>query len=161
MKKLIILALLLTVPIVIEARYSFKNLTDYQCMVANIFFEARGETIQGMQAVAKVTMNRAKSNRYPSSICAVVFQRKQFSWTHQQSWKVINRIVTGQVNHLKGKDLQAYTIAQIIAHNAVTGKLLVPKLKDSMYYHATYVNPKWARKMQRVAKVGSHIFYKG
>ena len=31
-------------------------------------------------------------------------------------------------------------------------------LKDALYYHADYVNPKWNK--EQVTKIGQHIFYK-
>jgi spore germination cell wall hydrolase CwlJ-like protein len=159
-KKLLLLFLLATAPVAIEAKH-WSNKTDFQCMIANLYFEARGEGIEGMKAVAKVTMNRVKSKRYPSTICAVIFQRKQFSWTHQQKWKTIDKIMQGKVEKLRGKDLQAYKNAVIIASAAVNNKLHIRKLEGSMFYHANYVSPKWARKMQKVAIVGTHVFYRG
>jgi spore germination cell wall hydrolase CwlJ-like protein len=29
-----------------------------------------------------------------------------------------------------------------------------------LHYHATYVNPKWAKQGQMVASAGAHVFYK-
>lgn len=159
-KKLLLLFVLAITPIAIEAKH-WSNKTDFQCMIANLYFEARGEGIEGMKAVAKVTMNRVKSKRYPSTVCGVVFQRKQFSWTHQQKWKAIDRIMQGNVSKLRGKDLQAYKNAVIIASSAVENKINIRSLDGSMFYHATYVKPKWARKMHRVAVVGTHVFYRG
>lgn len=159
-KKLLLLCLLVAAPAVIEAKH-WANKSDFQCMIANLYFEARGEGTEGMKAVAKVTMNRVKSKRYPGTICGVVFQRKQFSWTHQQKWKVIDKIMQGNVSKLRGKDLQAYKNAVIIASSAVENKINIQSLDGSMFYHATYVKPKWARKMQKVAVVGTHVFYRG
>lgn len=152
--------LLLLVPATSTAK-KHEGFSDYQCMVANLYFEARGEGYEGMKAVAAVTMNRVKSKRYPPNVCAVVFQRKQFSWTHQKRWGHIKRIMQGDTTGLKAGDLQAYNLAVFVAKRSVRGTLNVPKLEGSMYYHATYVNPTWARKMQKVARVGTHIFYRG
>lgn len=159
MKKYILLILML-VPFAVGAKIE-TGLTPLQCMTANIYFEARSESIKGMEAVAHVTMNRVKSKRYPKSVCAVVFQRKQFSWTHQKSWKEINKIVSGSVRGMKKHDRIAYEKAHKIAVQSMIGLANVPGLDNSMFYHATYVKPRWASKMQRVAKIGVHIFYKG
>lgn len=156
MKKLIIFLFML-VPFSVGAKIE-TGLTPLQCMTANIYFEARSESTRGMEAVAHVTMNRVKSKRYPKSVCAVVFQRKQFSWTHQKSWKAINAVVTGKVSK---QDKVAYDRAYKIALQSMLGLAKVPGLDNSMFYHATYVNPRWASKMQRVAKIGLHIFYRG
>lgn len=157
-KALIALAAFCVLPVGAKVE---TGLTPLQCMTANIYFEARGESIKGMEAVANVTMNRVKSKRYPKSVCAVVFQRKQFSWTHQQSWGAINKIMQGDTSKMKQQDKLAYTKAYKIAVQSMLGLANVPGLDNSMFYHAAYVQPKWASKMQRVAKIGSHVFYKG
>ena len=51
------------------------------CLAMNIYHEARGEPVKGKLAVAAVTMNRVKAKYYPDTVCEVVWQRKQFSWT--------------------------------------------------------------------------------
>lgn len=151
--------LLLVIPCVTTAKKP-EGFSDYQCMVANLYFEARGEGYEGMKAVAAVTLNRVKSKKYPPNICAVVFQRKQFSWTHQKRWVHIQRIMQGDTSGMKAQDVKAYNLAAKVALRSVRGALKVPKLEGSMYYHAVYVNPKWAGKMQRIARVGTHVFYR-
>lgn len=133
--------------------------TQLDCLTANIFFEARGENAAGMKAVAKVTMNRVASKKYPKTLCAVVFQKMQFSWTHQQDWQSIVRVLKGDMSAFKSKDIAAYSQARIIAQMAVKGLVKIPELKESLWYHTTAVNPKWNRKMQQVAKIGNHVFY--
>ena len=58
---------------------------DLYCLAANLYFEARGESIKGQIAVAEVTLNRVKANQYPNSVCNVVFQRKKFTWVAQET----------------------------------------------------------------------------
>src|SRR4029434_5577000 len=50
------------------------------CWAAAVYFEARGEPIEGQLAVAEVVLNRAASGEYPSSICEVVMQPAQVSF---------------------------------------------------------------------------------
>ena len=52
------------------------------CLAQNIYFEAGIESVAGKAAVARVTINRKASKKFPKTICDVVWQRKQFSWTH-------------------------------------------------------------------------------
>ena len=61
---------------------------EVKCLAKNIYFEARNQSIQGMYAVADVTLNRVKDSRWPSTICAVVKQRDQRrgKWICQFSW---------------------------------------------------------------------------
>lgn len=58
--------------------YSEKQLN---CLAQNIYHESRGESIQGQFAVAFVTLNRTEDENFPRSICGVVYQKGQFSWT--------------------------------------------------------------------------------
>jgi N-acetylmuramoyl-L-alanine amidase len=60
---------------------------EFICLALNDYFEARGESLAGRLAVAKVVMNRAMDKRYPKNVCAVIKQNKsrlsnrcQFSW---------------------------------------------------------------------------------
>ena len=55
---------------------------QHECLAMNIYHEARGERMEGQIAVAQVTLNRAAHEEWPSTICDVVYQPKQFSWTH-------------------------------------------------------------------------------
>ena len=52
------------------------------CGAQNIYHESRGESNLGQIAVAQVVRNRVESQKYPNTICEVVWQPKQFSWTH-------------------------------------------------------------------------------
>lgn len=47
---------------------------QFQCLAEALYFEARGESLQGQFAVAEVIMNRVDSPRFPGSICGVVNQ---------------------------------------------------------------------------------------
>jgi len=52
------------------------------CGAQNIYHESRGESNLGQIAVAHVVRNRVESPKYPNTVCEVVWQPKQFSWTH-------------------------------------------------------------------------------
>lgn len=108
---------------------------ELECLATNVYREARGEPFAGQVAVAKVTLNRVKDERYPKTICKVVYQRYQFSWTAKY--------------HNVVYDMNSLTAAI----TAITSK---SKFKAT-HYHATYVNPRW--NLKRIAKIGNHIFY--
>ena len=55
-----------------------RNLTACK---KNIYFEAGNQSLSGKEAVALVTLNRMRASNYPDTVCGVVYQRKQFSWT--------------------------------------------------------------------------------
>ena len=54
---------------------------DIKCLTDTAYMEARGEGVRAMALVQDVVLNRVDGSRWPSSVCAVVYQRKQFSWS--------------------------------------------------------------------------------
>lgn len=119
------------------------------CMAKNIYYEAASESFEGKLAVAQVTMNRANSPKFPSTICGVVYQKT--GNTYQFSW------VGENVGPIRSK--YAWEECLIVAKKALTEKHLhdtIYKTK-AMYYHNTSVNPGW--KLKYVAKIGNHLFY--
>ena len=122
------------------------------CLAQAIYFEARSETIEGQFAVGRVVLNRVNDARYPDTICGVVFQnqnwvdRCQFSFAcdafsdnpyEKASWKMARRIA-----------------------NLVQSDWLPDDLGAATHYHADYVSPGWANRMDKTASVGRHIFYR-
>ena len=53
---------------------------ELQCLAGAVYFESRGEPLDGQLAVAQVIINRAESGQFPESYCSVVHQRSQFSF---------------------------------------------------------------------------------
>tara|TARA_R110001606_G_scaffold344577_1_gene493338 strand:+ start:1154 stop:1696 length:543 start_codon:yes stop_codon:yes gene_type:complete len=52
------------------------------CMAQNIFYEARGESLKGKQAVGNVVLNRVDHKKYPDTVCGVVYEAKRYSWNN-------------------------------------------------------------------------------
>lgn len=120
--------------------------SEINCLTENVFWEARGESKRGMKAVAQVTINRTKAKPFPSSICGVVWEPKQFSWT-----------VKNQRDNTRNGIEIAYNIAYEAYHKGYADKQL--EKSGAIYYHATYVKPNWSSKMAMVATIGTHKFY--
>lgn len=124
------------------------------CLAQNMFFEARNEGPVGMMAVGVVTLNRVHSPKYPDNVCDVVWQRKQFSWTHDGKHDDPSR-------HNTHFDQQAWKDAQSIATQLLSLDTLPETgLEGATMYHADYVQPYWTTHFEPVKVVGSHIFYK-
>ena len=119
------------------------------CIATAVYHEARGESVEGQLAVARVIMNRAASGKYPSSWCGTVKQPWQFSFVNPR---------TGAIPYIdQASDCWAKAVA--ITRLAVTNA--VPSLEsDVLWYHASYVAPSWGRRLNRVEKIGTHIFYR-
>ena len=117
------------------------------CLATAVYFESMGESLEGQLAVAQVVINRARSGKYPTTLCAVVKQKAQFSFVRSGQFP---RVDAG---------CQAWRKAQAIARIA-TGKMAQVIPTDVLWYHADYVAPKWRNNLQRVEKIGAHIFYR-
>jgi spore germination cell wall hydrolase CwlJ-like protein len=119
------------------------------CMAKNLYYEAAMESYEGKLAVAQVTMNRANSSKFPSTICEVVYQKT--NKTYQFSW------VGEKVNEVRNK--YAWEECLIVAKKALTENKLHDTIyrTQAMYYHNTSVNPRW--KLKYVTKIGNHLFY--
>lgn len=124
------------------------------CLAKNIYHEAGYEPFEGKVAVAQVTMNRSQSDRYPSDICQVVYQKNvimervvcQFSWHCDSASKN------------KPLNNSAYKESYEVAKKVLLEGFRLDILKDAMYYHADYVKPGWS--MPKIGQIGRHIFYK-
>lgn len=117
------------------------------CMATAVYFEARGEAIEGQLAVADVVMNRASSGKYPPSWCEVVKQPWQFSFVRHGEFPTIDY------------DSDAWRKAQGVTRLAIANVARsVPS--DVLWYHADYVAPSWGKRLSYVNKIGAHIFYR-
>ena len=110
------------------------KIKELQCLATNVYKEARGEPMRGQIAVARVTLNRAI---YPKTICGVVYEPHQFSWT--KSYK--------QVVY----DLTALN-ASIIAYNATDDF-------KATHYHNQSVKPSWRKRLKEGVTINNHTFY--
>ncbi|HEX8442930.1 MAG TPA: cell wall hydrolase [Allosphingosinicella sp.] len=128
--------------------FAETDLTDgeQECLAGAIYFEAKGEPLEGQLAVAEVVLNRSKSGRFPTTICGVVKQKSQFSFIRGGRFPPIQ------------KSSAAWRKAIAIAHVAMQD-LATSRAGSAMFFHATYVSPSW-RGLKRVAQVGNHIFYR-
>lgn len=119
---------------------------EQECLAGAVYFEARSEPLQGQLAVADVVINRASSGRYPTTICAVVTQRAQFSFIRNGRFPEADR------------SSEAWRRAVAIARIA-RERLANQVAPNVLWYHADYVAPVWRRNLTRVSKIGAHIFY--
>lgn len=117
---------------------------ELQCMAGAIYFEAKGEPLSGQLAVAGVIRNRAKSGRFPKSVCSVVTQPGQFSFVRG------GRVPAIAMN-------RQYHTAVAVARVALADAWDSPA-PGAMYFHARRVAPGWHR--EQVAAIGNHLFYR-
>lgn len=126
---------------------------EQTCLATGIYFEARGESLRGQAAVAQVILNRVRNPTYPNTICGVVYQNDHWRNRCQFSFAcdgIKDRILSP--SH--------YKTAQDIAMAVTAGKIFIEEVGSSTHYYAQYVSPRWARSMEKMKKIGLHIFYR-
>lgn len=117
---------------------------ELRCLAGAVYFESRGESLVGQLAVAHVVLNRARSGRFPKSLCGVVHQKSQFSFVRGGKMPAIRN--GSQWNN-------AVAIAQIARDGS--WKNHAP---GALFFHARYVSPGWRK--TRIAQIDNHIFYR-
>jgi spore germination cell wall hydrolase CwlJ-like protein len=158
--------------IVQEEYFTREQDPQAYCLAENIYFEARSDSVAGQVAVADVVINRMFDSRYPDTICGVVHDgpvreswktrqtedpndavyypiknRCQFSWYCDGKAEVIN-------------DRKAWIKAQYIAYQMLYADRYRGITEGATHYHAHYVKPTWAEKIQYIDSIGSHKFYR-
>lgn len=137
-----------------EVAIKEKNLKNYSqetlyIFAKNLYFENRSSKASDVEIaqVGYVVLNRMASGRYPKTVEGVVYQRKQFSWTHD-----------GKSDNML--DLKAKARALRIAKGVLEGT--IPNIVGDAdhYLNKNLSNAKWWSKMHFKGRVGNHWFYK-
>lgn len=158
MKYLLILLWLFPSKIACE-QLSYLN-NELGWLAANIYFEARNQGEIGMKIVRDVTLNRVQNGKYGIGPIGVITKRKQFSWTHQQSWDSIQKRIRGATSDLNTKDVLALQQSYKIASDGLYGaSRAIPE--GVLYYHTTAVNPSWNKGLKPYGTYGLHVLYYG
>ncbi|MBX4907998.1 MULTISPECIES: cell wall hydrolase [Rhizobium] len=126
---------------------------EQQCLASGIYFEARGESVKGQAAVAQVILNRVRNPAYPKSICGVVYQNED--WRNRCQFSFACDAIRDRVN-----SQYHWRVARDVAMAVTSGKIWLPQVGSATHYHAVYVRPKWAKTMEKVGRIGLHVFYR-
>ncbi|WP_184455157.1 cell wall hydrolase [Rhizobium aethiopicum] len=126
---------------------------EQQCLASGIYFEARGESVKGQAAVAQVILNRVRNPAYPKSICGVVYQNED--WRNRCQFSFACDSIKDRVN-----SQYHWRVARDVAMAVTSGKIWLPQVGSATHYHAVYVRPKWAKTMEKVGRIGLHVFYR-
>jgi len=117
-----------------------------ECLAKNIYYEAPDEPYEGKLAVATVTMNRVAHPQFPNSVCEVVYQPWQFSWTMQRNLRPV-------------RHLRVFDEALRIARSVINDNRRLLSIRNAMYYHNQTVTPRWSFTMSPIQRIGGHTFY--
>ena len=118
-------------------------------LALNMYHEARGEGVDGMAMVGEVTLNRVAHPRFPNTVCEVVYQRNQFSWTHS-------------IKDHTPKEEIAWTQALELSEQILNNEYEMFNTGATHYLNPSLVTrlPKWAKQLELIGRVGNHLFYR-
>lgn len=121
------------------------NRHEVECLTKTIYFEARGEPVKGQMAVAWVTLNRVKHEKFPDTVCGVVHQPGQYSWVGK-GYKIRNWGLYFKLEKLAKSMIRAY-------NNGIVPNQ-IKQVKNAIFFDSLV--PDRAR---GAVKIGSHNFY--
>jgi spore germination cell wall hydrolase CwlJ-like protein len=128
---------------------------ERKCLVNALYYEARSEGKAGINAVASVIENRKNHKDYPEGYCAIIQQRRQFSYTllHKPDVQALEW-------RLKASDKVAYGYVSDVADSMLEGRF-EPTLPSNVIYYATSrISNAWIKTKKIYATIGNHRFYK-
>ena len=142
---------------------------EVYCLAKNVYYESKGEDIQGQFAVASVTVNRTKDPRFPDSVCEVVKQSViikgtntrvcAFSWYCEGDKKkdLLLRNRDGTVNQ---HAIEQFQVASIVAIKVLSGSVPDNTNGATHFYNPSIAQPAWASQLKKTARYGNHDFHR-
>ena len=144
-----------------EGRFTFdtidnlpkpKATSEMKCLAEAIYFEARGEAIEGQYAVGEVIINRVLSKDFPNSVCGVISEGA-------------SRLNACQFSYNCDGKLETITEKKIYERILKLSKMLLePSARfltsGATFYHSKLVSPSWSKKFIKTNEIGNHVFYK-
>jgi hypothetical protein len=132
-----------------------RKAVESECLAEVLYYEARGEGIDGQKAVAEVVLQRTLNHDYPETVCGVVYDGVQpdrrdcqFSFACDGSMR-------------KPKDAAVWTHIRALAEKIMAGAVPLSGVTGrAIAYHSVDVTPGWADGMLKTAQIGNHVFYK-
>jgi spore germination cell wall hydrolase CwlJ-like protein len=124
---------------------------DLECLTQAVYYEARGESRGGQQAVAQVVLNRVRHPAFPKSVCGVVFQGARYGGCQ------FSFACDGSVH--RPVEIRAWRRAETVAAKALDGAVM-GEVGSATHFHVIGLTPGWRNRMTQVALVGQHVFYR-
>ena len=151
----------------LEDQEKFLKLIDGELLGLTLYFEARGEPVQGIIAVGNVVRTRAKERKkdYKEIILTPkTFGYEQFSYLNTNDSQY-SKAVTMAQDFIAGKMPEDLTGAlqecRWLAYGIINGSLRDNTKGANHYFNPKVCNPSWADKMTITCKIGNHVFLRG
>lgn len=122
-----------------------------QCLATAALYEA-GTDRRGQKAVIQVVLNRLALPQYPKTICGVVYQGATRTTGCQFSFTCDGSLV-------RRPEHAGWRGARAAARRALSGYVFKP-VGTATHYHADWTVPYWMPTLDKIAQVGTHIFYR-
>ena len=134
---------------------SARLAAESQCLAEAMYYEARGEGVDGQKAVAEVVLQRTRNRHYGNTVCSVVYEGIepgrldcQFSFACDGSRE-------------RAKEEPIWQETKLMAEKIMTGQTKLGGLTgQAVAYHNVDVTPFWSANMYRTAQIGNHVFYR-
>jgi len=127
---------------------------EQRCLAEVMYYEARGEGVEGEEAIAEVVFHRMHHRGYPGSICGVVYQGMADAPACQFSF-----VCNGEMR--RPKVPADWSRAKLLAAKILSGYTVLGNITGgATSFHAVDVEPDWAGSLERTVQIGNHIFYK-
>lgn len=121
------------------------------CLASAMWYEA-GDDERGQRSVGQVILNRVRHPAFPSTVCGVVFQGSerrtgcQFTFTCDGALQ-------------RTPSLLSFTRARATARSMLNGAVDA-EVGLATHYHTDWVHPVWSAEMEKLARVGTHLFFR-
>jgi spore germination cell wall hydrolase CwlJ-like protein len=122
------------------------------CLAAAGLYEAGSGDPDGQRAVLQVVLNRLRHPAFPKTICGVVFQGQERSTGCQFTFTC-----DGAMRHVPSAD--AWRRSREVAAQMLGGRVY-KSVGYSTHYHTNWVVPYWSSSLDKVAQVGTHLFFR-
>jgi spore germination cell wall hydrolase CwlJ-like protein len=122
------------------------------CLAAAAIYEAGDDTI-GERAVAQVILNRVRHPAYPKTVCGVAFEGSDRSTGCQFTFTCDGALARWQPSEA------GWRRAREVAEAALAGRV-DGEVGYATHYHADYVVPYWQASLDKIARVGAHLFFR-
>ncbi len=127
---------------------------EQRCLAEAMYYEARGEGLDGEKAIAEVVFHRMKSRGYPHSICGVVYEGAAVRHGCQFSFACNGELQLP-------KTMGAWASARRLAGKILGGIVqLGDETGDAISFHAADIQPGWGDGLVRTIQIGNHVFYR-
>ena len=124
---------------------------EARCLALSMYWEAKNQGREGMIAVGSVVLNRVRHERFPDTVCEVVFEGGetppcQFSW-----W------CDGKSD--TPTEPRPWALARELAERMLESPPKDPT-RGALFFHADHVTDAWHKRRTRTARVGRHVYYR-